>query len=94
MKGISNNPVLEAYHRLAVSPVSGNRAVQARTPTESSVENAAHAEVKISELARELSANGSPVNVEKVEALRSRIEQGSFQVDSERLAKRLLDVLG
>jgi flagellar biosynthesis anti-sigma factor FlgM len=94
MKGITGNPVLDAYGRMAITPVgaarpaetleSGGNASGASTPA---------AEVTISSHARDMAAGGR-FDAEKVEALKSSIAEGKFKIDSQNVARRMLDALG
>lgn len=94
MKGITGNPVLDAYSRMAIKPVGASRPVEtiesgggvtgASTPA---------AEVTISSNARDLAAGGR-LDADKVEALKSSIAEGKFKVDSQDVARRMLDALG
>jgi flagellar biosynthesis anti-sigma factor FlgM len=94
MKGITGNPVLDAYGRMAVTPVgaarpaegieSGGSASSAATPA---------AEVSISAHARDLAAGGK-YDAEKVEALKTRIAEGTFKINSQDVARRMLEALG
>lgn len=97
MKGITGNPVLDAYQRGGVSKVgpakpaeqAGAVAPSAGGPSTSAVE------VSISTQARDLAANHKePVNHAKVEDVKGRISQGTFQIDSKVVAQRLLSALG
>ncbi len=95
MKGITGNPALDAYHRMAVSPVKEARPaakVDAGTPQAP----AEAAKVSISAEARDLAASGTGgvVDTQKVEALKARIQEGSFQVDPHQIAGRILNELG
>ena len=94
MKGISGNPALDAYQRMAVNPVSGAKHA-ARPEADSSGPQEA-AKVSISATARELAVGAAPggVDVNKVEALRSSIADGTFQVDARQIAGRMIDELG
>jgi len=94
MKGITGNPVLDAYGRMAVTPVGAARPAQA-VETGSSVSGASTpaAEVTISTHARDMAAGGR-FDAEKVEALKTSIAEGKFKVDSQDVARRMLDALG
>lgn len=96
MKGITGNPALDAYHRMAINPVGNARAVErADSTTKSSAESPA-AEVKISSRARDLAleANSASVDAQKVDALKQRIADGSFRIDSQMIANRMIEQLG
>lgn len=95
MKGITGNPVLDAYGRMAVTPVSAARPVEGAVEAGSSVSAASTpaAEVKISSHARDMAAGGQ-FDADKVEALKSRIAEGKFKIDSQDVARRMLEALG
>ena len=97
MKGITGNPVLDAYQRGGVSKVgaaqqvaqTGEAAPSAGGPSTSAVE------VSISSQARDMAAKSSqPINHAKVEDVKNRISQGTFQIDSHVVAQRLVGALG
>jgi flagellar biosynthesis anti-sigma factor FlgM len=92
MKGISGNPVLDAYHRMAVNPVGGTAPVQGPAPA-AAPPSKDHAEISISAKARGLASSDASVNVEKVADLKRKIEAGTFQVDATVVAQRLIDRL-
>ena len=98
MKGITGNPVLDAYQRGGVSKVGAAKAVEhsnAATPSAGNGPGSAAVEVSISTHARDLAASSSaPVNYAKVEDVKSRLAQGTFKVDSHVVAQRLLSALG
>ena len=97
MKGITGNPVLDAYQRGGVSKVGAAKPVEqagAPAPSTSSASTSA-VEVSISSQARDMAANSSqPINHAKVEDVKSRISQGTFHIDSKLVAQRLLSALG
>ncbi len=94
MKGITGNPVLDAYGRMAISPVGAARPTEAiESGGSASGVSTPAAEVKLSSHARDLAAGGR-FDAEKVEALKSRIAEGKFKVDSQDVARRMLDALG
>ena len=94
MKGITGNPVLDAYGRMAVKPVGAARPVDS-IESGGSVTGASTpaAEVTISSNARDMAAGGR-FDADKVEALKSSIAEGKFKVDSQNVARRMLDALG
>ena len=95
MKGISGNPVLDAYQRMSVNPVGGATPVQGPAPAAATPTSKDHAEVSISAKARGLANEGdTSVNVEKVAELKRKIEAGTFHVDASLVAQRLIDRLG
>jgi flagellar biosynthesis anti-sigma factor FlgM len=94
MKGITGNPVLDAYGRMAVSPVGAARPAETveSGSTAAGVSSPA-AEVTISAHARDMAAGGR-FDTEKVEALKTNIAEGKFKVDSQNVAHRMLEALG
>ncbi len=99
MKGVGNNPALDAYQRM-ITPVrrtggtspdqAAGSATQAPTAGEA-------AKVSISGQARELAAakaEAAKINTVKVHALKAAIEAGTFTVDPNVVAERLVDELG
>jgi flagellar biosynthesis anti-sigma factor FlgM len=98
MKGITGNPVLDAYQRGGVSKVGAAKAVEqspGALPSAGTGPGSAAVEVAISPQARDLAANSSqPVNHAKVEDVKDRLAQGTFQIDSHVVAERLLSALG
>ncbi len=97
MKGITGNPVLDAYQRGGVSKVGAAKPVEAAgaaVPSTSGASTSA-VEVAISSQARDLAANaGAPVNHAKVENVKNQISNGTFKVDSRVIAHRLYSALG
>lgn len=96
MKGITGNPALDAYNRMAVTPVGAARPVErADAPSSPSTESAA-AEVKISARARDLAteAGQGTVDAQKVEALKQKIAEGALQIDPRVIASHMIDQLG
>jgi flagellar biosynthesis anti-sigma factor FlgM len=96
MKGITGNSALEAYRRVALAPVNpsahsapaANVGTAERSPAQA-------AKVSISAEARDLAVQGdAKVNQKKVDALKAKISDGSFQVNSQLVASRLLDTQG
>ena len=98
MKGISGNPVLDAYQRVSVSAVGGAREVaKVGNDPAPNQQGTGAAKINISAEARELASASSienQVNVEKVEALRNTIQAGKLELDPHLIASRMLDVLG
>lgn len=97
MKGITGNPALDAYHRMAISPVGAARPlgrVEQTAPGNAASTQAA--EVKISAHARDLATEAAErgVDVQKVEALKQRIAEGTFRVDAHAVASRMIEQLG
>jgi flagellar biosynthesis anti-sigma factor FlgM len=98
MKGITGNPVLDAYQRGGVSKVGAAKPAEQAgvvAPSTSGGPSNAAVEVSISSQARDLAANSSqPIDHAKVEDVKNRINQGTFQIDSTLVAQRLLSALG
>ncbi|MEO8905635.1 MAG: flagellar biosynthesis anti-sigma factor FlgM [Polyangiaceae bacterium] len=97
MKGITGNPVLDAYQRGGVSKVGAAKPAEAAAPAAPSAGSASTSavEVSISSHAKELAASsGPPVNHAKVESVRNQISNGTFQIDSKKVAQRLYSALG
>ena len=97
MKGITGNPVLDAYQRGGVSKVGAAKPAEQAGPAAPSAGSpgSSAVEVSISTQARDLAANHSlPINHAKVEDVKSRISQGTFHIDSKVVAQRLLSALG
>src|SRR3954470_2033224 len=97
MKGITGNPVLDAYHRGGVSKVGAAKPAEAAAPAAPSTSGVSTSavEVSISSHAKELAASsGPPVNHAKVESVRNQISNGTFQIDSKKVAQRLYSALG
>lgn len=95
MKGISGNPVLDAYQRMAISPVAGAPTVQAPTPVTPTEGRSENAEVSISAKARGMATGAeAAIDTAKVNELKKRIEAGDFRVDHELIASRMLERCG
>ena len=97
MKGITGNPVLDAYQRGGVSKVGAAKPAETAAPAAPSAggANTSAVEVSISPQAKELAATaGPPVNHAKVEAVKTQISNGTFQIDSQKVAQRLYSALG
>ncbi len=94
MKGITGNPVLDAYGRMAVTPVGAARPAET-IESGGSVSGASSpaAEVTISSHARDMAAGGR-FDADKVEALKSSIAEGKFRINSQDVASRMLEALG
>jgi len=94
MKGITGNPVLDAYGRMAVTPVGAARPVETiESGGNASGASTPAAEVTISAHARDMAAGGR-LDAEKVEALKASIAEGTFKIDSQDVARRMLEALG
>jgi flagellar biosynthesis anti-sigma factor FlgM len=98
MKGITGNPVLDAYQRGGVSKVGAAKAVESSNvaaPSAGTGPGTAAVSVSISSQARDLAASsGAPVNYAKVEDVKQKLDQGTLKIDSHLVAKRLLSALG
>jgi len=99
MKGITGNPVLDAYQRGGVSKVGAAKPAEhagAIAPSAGGGPSTSAVEVSISSQARDLAAANSsqPINHAKVEDVKNKISQGTFQIDSRVVAQRLLSALG
>ena len=94
MKGITGNPVLDAYGRMAVTPVGAARPAEAIESGGGVGSRATPAaEVSISAHARDLAASGK-FDADKVEALKTQIAEGTFKINSQDVARRMLEALG
>ena len=93
MKGITGN-VSDAYQRFAVKPLNAPQQPVGATNTERTTRAASPeaAKVSISAQARDMASSG--VNTQKVEALKASIADGSFKVNSQVVAQRILDGFG
>jgi len=96
MKGITGNSALEAYRRVALAPVNPSAptapaekvGTAERSPTQA-------AKVSISAEARDLAVQGdAKVNQKKIDALKAQISEGTFQVNSQLVASRIIDTQG
>jgi negative regulator of flagellin synthesis FlgM len=94
MKGISGNPALDAYQRFAVKSVSSAQRAEGAEGVAPRPKATEAAKVSISSEARELASGGGQVNTQKVDRLKAAIADGSFRVDSNIVAQRLLDGVG
>ena len=95
MKGITGNSALEAYRRVALSPVtSTSKAAEPQAPATPERHPVEAAKLSISTEARELASKGDAQVSKKVESLKAAISDGSFKVNSHLVASRLLDTLG
>jgi flagellar biosynthesis anti-sigma factor FlgM len=93
MKGVSGNPALDAYQRMAVSPVSGARRAAPVASAEVEATPAQAAKVNISSEARTRASSAAEgqIDVQKVESLKAKLAEGSYQIDAKLVASRLLD---
>lgn len=94
MKGITGNPALDAYHRMAISPVGGARPVERPEASPATSTGSAAAQITISNQARDLAAESASVDTAKVEALRDRIKNGQHQIDTQMIASQMIAQLG
>lgn len=95
MKGITGNPALDAYHRMAINPVGGARPVDRPEVSTPSPTNSAAAQVSISSRARDLASESArDIDVAKVDALKQRVQDGSFRADATMIAQRMMEQLG
>lgn len=95
MKGINNNPALDAYQRVAVTPVNAARPIDKVDVGSDQAGKDQAAKVTISNTARQLAAGaGELPNAERVAELKSKVDQGTFQVNSQMIAGQMLDALG
>lgn len=96
MKGINGNPALDAYHRVAVTPVGAARpADPVATPRDPEISQTQAARVSISSTARELAAHKEEsLNTDRVQELKQRIAEGNLQVNPQVIASKMLDAIG
>ncbi len=95
MKGITGNPALDAYHRMAISPVGGARPVERPEVSNPNPTASSAAQVSISSRARDLASEAArDVDTAKVEALKQRIQDGNFRADASVIARNMMEQLG
>ena len=96
MKGINGNPALDAYHRVAVTPVSPARPTdKVDSGQQLQAGNQQAAKVSISTTAKQLASGvGESQNADRVAQLKTQVEQGSFQVSPAAIAAKMVDALG
>ncbi len=96
MKGINGNPALDAYQRVAVTPVNPARAAdKVDVGQQPQAGNEQAAKVSISTTAKELAAGlDEGQSADKVAQLKAQVEQGSFQVNAAEIAGQMVDALG
>lgn len=99
MKGITSNPALDAYQRMAVTQIGAARAPQKAAATDKESEASANqqiAKVSISTEARQLAASGTQgaFDADKVNRLKAAIDSNQLQFDSTKIAERLVSALG
>lgn len=90
MKPIQGNPAFAAYQRMSVSRVGSTGPTPAATPPDA-VKPLPAADVQISSRARELAASEQKPESPRLEALRAKLEDGSFQIDLRKVAEKMLD---
>ena len=90
MKPIVGNPAFAAYQRMSVSRVGGPSAATPPTPTVEAVRPLPAADVQISSRARELASAEQPDH-SRIEALKQKLEDGSFQMDLRKIAEKMID---
>jgi flagellar biosynthesis anti-sigma factor FlgM len=80
---------------MAISPVGGARAVERVEGSTKTTAESPAAEVQISSRARDLALEaGGAVDAQKVDALKQRIADGTFRIDSQKIATRMIEQLG
>lgn len=97
MKGITGNPALDAYNRMAIGPVGGARPVQRPEASPATSQGGSEAaQVTISSRARDLASEsaGQGIDTAKVESLRSQIAEGSYRSDPQKIAAKMIEQLG
>lgn len=95
MKPIGNGSVIGAYQRMAVPAVGGAKPAAAPAAPAGHEPSPRAAEVRISAEAKHLAENGSgsAPDAAKVDGLKTKINDGSFHVDSHHVASKILDQL-
>jgi flagellar biosynthesis anti-sigma factor FlgM len=97
MKGITSNPALDAYQRMAVSAVGAASPAQPAAPVAEAKSTASQvAKVSISDQARHLASSSAegPFDAEKVARLGEELSSGSLEFDSKQIAARMLAAIG
>jgi flagellar biosynthesis anti-sigma factor FlgM len=97
MKGITSNPALDAYQRMAVSAVGSTSQAQPAAPVAEVKSTAPQvAKVSISDQARQLASNSAngPYDAQKVAELSDRLSNGTLEFDSKQIAARMLAAIG
>lgn len=96
---VTNNPALDAYQRMAVTPVGAPRAPSpakaAEKPTATAPDQQI-AKVSISSEARQLAVGGnnSVSDPEKVQRLKAALDANQLTFDSTKIAERMIGALG
>lgn len=97
MKGITSNPALDAYQRMAISAVGSANPAQPAAPV-AEVRSAAPqvAKVSISDQARQLATNSADGRYDsaKVARLGEQLSSGTLEFDSKQIAARMLAAIG
>jgi flagellar biosynthesis anti-sigma factor FlgM len=91
MKPIQGNPAFAAYQRMSVSRVGGAPGPTAAVPPADAAKPLPAADVQISSRARELAASEQKPDSPRIEALRAKLEDGSFQIDLRKVAEKMID---
>jgi flagellar biosynthesis anti-sigma factor FlgM len=94
MKGITSNPVLDAYQRTAVSPVSPGPRSNPGGDAAPLLNSTQAAKVSISSEARALASGPSDIDHNKVEQLKGALAAGSLKFDSSAIAEKMIDQAG
>lgn len=84
---------LEAYSRVALTPGSASRIAPSPSGASTPVSSEA-AQINVSPEARNLAVQSSSVDEKKVAELKAKIDNGTYVVNAQILAARLLDTLG
>jgi len=95
---VTNNPALDAYQRMAVTPVGAPRApspVKAADKPTATVQDQQIAKVSISSEARQLAVGGSSAvsDPEKIQRLKAALDTNQLTFDSTQIAERMLGAL-
>jgi flagellar biosynthesis anti-sigma factor FlgM len=91
MKVHSN--AIDAYARTALASTTPAKPVEATSTPGAPTSNEA-AQVTVSDEARALAARGASYDDKKVQALKSQIASGEYQINPQMIAKRILDAVG
>lgn len=91
MKVHSN--AIDAYARTALNSTTPTKPIEATGTPAASTSNEA-AQVTVSDEARALAARGTSYDDKKVQALKSQIANGEYQINPQMIAKRILDAVG
>jgi anti-sigma28 factor (negative regulator of flagellin synthesis) len=93
MKGITGNPVLDAYQRMNISKVGAAQPAGAPAgPSNTGAPATAAAEISISAPARAMAASlgSQAVDHQKIDSLKSQIAQNTYQINSSLVAERMI----